>query len=252
MGVFSLYPHAKRNHLLLDAGCGGGLISIPYCQAGGKAIAIDIGPGFVEYARERAEILGVGGRVNFMVGDICDLCLKSEIFDVISCTEVLEHLPKPSKAIAEFERVLRPGGILVITVPNPIAVSFSLHGAKRLPKTLLSLAFRRLLGNRTEVIEFSPTASEKYGIRPTVYKHTEFAPFELENMLPANFKVLKSLSIVYPLSKYVNNERNNFEISRLIQKVPFLNMIGIYSFLLATKLGDVSDFTNNGGARVRS
>ncbi len=42
---------------------------------------------------------------------------EDAFFDAILCTEVLEHIPYPEKAIAEFARLLRPGGVLVLTVP---------------------------------------------------------------------------------------------------------------------------------------
>ena len=50
-----------------------------------------------------------------LVRDITNIPELNESFDVILCTEVLEHLPEPSKAIDEFLRLLKPAGILTIT-----------------------------------------------------------------------------------------------------------------------------------------
>lgn len=49
--------------------------------------------------------------------DICDIPEPDASFDVILCSEVLEHIPEPTHAIDEFARLLKPGGILVLTAP---------------------------------------------------------------------------------------------------------------------------------------
>ena len=49
--------------------------------------------------------------------DITSIPVANASFDVIMCTEVLEHLPSPVAAIREFSRILRPGGQLVLTAP---------------------------------------------------------------------------------------------------------------------------------------
>jgi len=52
-----------------------------------------------------------------IVGDITDINEKDESFDVVLCTEVLEHLPNPVKALEEFHRLLKKGGKLILTAP---------------------------------------------------------------------------------------------------------------------------------------
>ncbi len=52
-----------------------------------------------------------------IVSDIIDIPIENEIFDVVLCTEVFEHIPDPMAAIKEFSRVLKPGGKLLITAP---------------------------------------------------------------------------------------------------------------------------------------
>jgi len=56
------------------------------------------------------------GRIDY-VCDIADIPVDDGTFDVILCTEVLEHLPEPIKAIYEFARILKPGGKIIITAP---------------------------------------------------------------------------------------------------------------------------------------
>lgn len=52
-----------------------------------------------------------------IVGDITNIPEKDESFDVVLCTEVLEHLPDPVKALEEFQRLLRKNGTLILTAP---------------------------------------------------------------------------------------------------------------------------------------
>lgn len=59
-----------------------------------------------------------GGYENVdLVSDICAIPLPDASVDVLLCTEVLEHLPEPVRAISEFSRLLKPGGRLWLTVP---------------------------------------------------------------------------------------------------------------------------------------
>ncbi len=52
-----------------------------------------------------------------IVSDITAIPEPKESFDVILCAEVFEHIPDPLKAIAEFARLLKPGGTLILTAP---------------------------------------------------------------------------------------------------------------------------------------
>jgi SAM-dependent methyltransferase len=68
---------------------------------------------------ERYDVLGVApGRGVTIVGDI-QQCpqISDNSFDVIVCTQVLEHVPNPFLAVSELHRMLKPGGILLLTVP---------------------------------------------------------------------------------------------------------------------------------------
>ena len=51
------------------------------------------------------------------VGDICSIPVEAASFDVVLCTEVLEHVPEPIRAVKEFSRILKPGGQLLLTAP---------------------------------------------------------------------------------------------------------------------------------------
>ncbi len=52
-----------------------------------------------------------------LVSDITEIPAEDASFDVILCSEVLEHVPEPNHALDEFARLLKPGGILILTAP---------------------------------------------------------------------------------------------------------------------------------------
>jgi SAM-dependent methyltransferase len=65
--------------------------------------------------------MGAGGGYPYgpldYTGDIWDVAEKDGFFDAILCTEVFEHIPYPVRTVAEFSRLLRPGGKLILTSP---------------------------------------------------------------------------------------------------------------------------------------
>jgi SAM-dependent methyltransferase len=92
--------------ILLDIGCG----IKPYFSVFEPFVEKHLG---IEYSPESV----YRGHKADMFGDAMNLPLGDNTIDTILCTEVLEHIPNPEKAIAEFARILRPGGTIITTAP---------------------------------------------------------------------------------------------------------------------------------------
>jgi ubiquinone/menaquinone biosynthesis C-methylase UbiE len=60
-----------------------------------------------------------------IVSDITNIPEPDGSFDAILCSEVLEHIPQPSAALDEFQRLLKPGGVLILTAPFASLVHFA-------------------------------------------------------------------------------------------------------------------------------
>lgn len=60
-----------------------------------------------------------------IVSDIATIPEPDQSFDAILCSEVFEHLPNPLEAVKEFQRLLRPGGVLIVTAPFASLVHFA-------------------------------------------------------------------------------------------------------------------------------
>lgn len=96
----------------LEVGCGLGYFSEKATSLGAIVTGIDIGGKLVEKSKQRIP----GGK--FLVASASKLPFKDESFDIVLCTEVIEHVDNQSQAIEEMFRVIKKGGILVITSPN--------------------------------------------------------------------------------------------------------------------------------------
>lgn len=97
---------------ILDAGCGEGYFTAVLADTFPDAdvLGLDASEGAVNYAREH-----FGANASFNVGDLFDLPFADASFDVVVCSEVLEHLDEPARAFAELKRVARRR--VVLTVP---------------------------------------------------------------------------------------------------------------------------------------
>ncbi len=109
---------------ILDIGCGSGRHCCrAYACEGVTVIGVDANYTDVHEARGRLayhEAIGAhgGGSWGCAAGDILSLPFSGEIFDLVICSEVMEHIPDDRRAAKEILRVLKPGGNLVVSVPR--------------------------------------------------------------------------------------------------------------------------------------
>jgi 2-polyprenyl-6-hydroxyphenyl methylase/3-demethylubiquinone-9 3-methyltransferase len=108
-------PAVGRNALLIDAGCGGGLLAPHLAGKGYRHIGVDLRlPGLAEASKHGVEPV---------CGDVTALPFATGSADVVAAGEILEHVNDLSATVAELCRVLRPGGLVVLDTVNATAVS---------------------------------------------------------------------------------------------------------------------------------
>jgi len=95
----------------LDIGCGRGITLRQLKEDGWEVSGVEISETAAAQARS---VLGD----TIFVGDVLDAPWRSDSFDVINIWHVLEHLPDPTAVLAKSRTLLRPGGLLVVAVPN--------------------------------------------------------------------------------------------------------------------------------------
>lgn len=116
---------------LLDIGCGGGLLSEAMAQRGAYVMGIDMGEAPLEVARMHAE----AGGLSIDYRKITAEQLAEEIpgqFDVVTCLEMLEHVPDPAGVIEACTALVKPGGHVFFSTLNrtPKAYLMAVLGAE--------------------------------------------------------------------------------------------------------------------------
>lgn len=106
-----LLTDSLTGKLLLDAGCGTGWFSRRASDRGARVVSLDIGPNLLREVRKKTDSM-------LVAGTSMKLCFPDGTFDCVVSSEMLEHTPSPETAFRELARVLKPGGILIITTPN--------------------------------------------------------------------------------------------------------------------------------------
>jgi len=110
---------------VLDVGCGGGLLAEALARAGARVTAIDLAPAMIEVARLHAAESALAVDYRLIAAEEL-AAAEPAAFDVVTCMEMLEHVPDPAAMTATLARLLRPGGALFVSTINRNLRSFLL------------------------------------------------------------------------------------------------------------------------------
>jgi SAM-dependent methyltransferase len=108
-----LAPHLSSGSHLLDVGCGSGELTLDLAATVGRVTGVDAESEEIETARRAATQAGISN-ADFQVGDAYSLDLPSDHVDAVLAHSVLEALDRPTAAVTEMKRVLKPGGVLAV------------------------------------------------------------------------------------------------------------------------------------------
>jgi len=197
---------------VLDVGCGTGWLTKQYAKLTQcQVIGIDFSEQSIAIASDEAIKEGLSN-IKFEVMDAEGLEFDSDSFDRIVCSEVLEHLLQPEKALNEMHRVLKPTGQIVVTTPNPWNWN-SVYGS----------VVRRITKASREQIHDQP-----------------IAPLKLNKMVKnASMRIIKRKGTYYlpPLISLESNLGGLFiKVSRFIERHNLLPYIGLYQVCLLRRV----------------
>jgi len=116
---------------VLDVGCGGGILSEAMAREGARVVGIDLAEAALEVAELHA--LDAAVKVDYRLQSAEDLARATPAsFDVVTCMEMLEHVPEPGQVVDALARLLRPGGHLFVSTINrtPKAFLLAIVGAE--------------------------------------------------------------------------------------------------------------------------
>lgn len=122
---------------VLDVGCGGGILAESMAQRGADVTGIDMGKTPLEVAR--LHLLESGADVDYKRIPAEQLAAEQpETYDIVTCMEMLEHVPDPSSIITACAKLTKPGGHLFFSTlnRNPKAYLFAIVGAEYILKLL--------------------------------------------------------------------------------------------------------------------
>ncbi|HVF46160.1 MAG TPA: class I SAM-dependent methyltransferase [Pyrinomonadaceae bacterium] len=155
---FSSYRQTNR---LLDVGFGAGTILERASALGWQAFGQEISAPAARHARARG--------FEVFLGDLCDAGYPDQYFDVVTASELLEHLPDARTVLADIARILRPGGLLWATTPAADSLSFRLLDTKwsnLSPPEHTQLYSRSGIARMLSEAGFSTMSLKTHGLNP--------------------------------------------------------------------------------------
>jgi 2-polyprenyl-6-hydroxyphenyl methylase/3-demethylubiquinone-9 3-methyltransferase len=120
---------------VLDVGCGGGILSEAMAHRGAEVSGIDMGEAPLKVAKLHG--LESGVKVSYRRITVEDLADEQpEAYDIVTCMEMLEHVPDPASVVRACARLTKPGGKVFLSTlnRNPKSYLFAILGAERLLK----------------------------------------------------------------------------------------------------------------------
>ena len=126
VGVLDKFCRGKN---VLDIGSGVGTLDLYLAQKGRQVTGIEISQRAVDIARQSQRLLGIN-KIKFIRGDFFQLKIREQ-FPFVICSEVLEHLSNEQQAINKIYRLIKPEGLLLITVPSQNAPLIKLGAIKK-------------------------------------------------------------------------------------------------------------------------
>ena len=188
--IDSIAPVAEKK--VLDVGCGGGILSESLAQRGAEVTGIDMGDAPLGVAKLHQ--LESGLSINYQKSTAEDFAKNHEnTFDIVTCLEMLEHVPDPSSVINACAKMVKPGGAVFFSTIN------------RNPK-----AFLLAIVGAEYVLRMLPRGTHEYGkfIRPS-----ELANWSRE----ASLQVNQMTGLLYnPLTKTYKLSPSDVDVNYMI------------------------------------
>jgi 2-polyprenyl-6-hydroxyphenyl methylase / 3-demethylubiquinone-9 3-methyltransferase len=126
-----------RDARVIDVGCGGGILSESMARSGARVLGIDLSQAVLDVAELHA--LEAKLAVEYQAVAAEELAAKSpRSFDLVTCMEMLEHVPDPAAMLATLATLVKPGGNVIVSTLNrkPVAFAVAIVGAEYIARML--------------------------------------------------------------------------------------------------------------------
>lgn len=157
LAVLSLLDKFEvKNGKLLDAGCGSGVMVQEFLSRGFEVCGIDVSQKMIDEANKFIK----NDKAHFSVGDVESLNFPADTFDVVVSIGVLDYLEADDAVIKEFKRVLKPGGVAVLSVSNKFS---PVHVLRTSLLPFVKGIFQRQSHEKVYCAKFSTRAHNPWG-----------------------------------------------------------------------------------------
>jgi len=128
---------ALRDANVLDVGCGGGILSEAMAKRGARVLGIDLAQAVLDVAELHALESKVAIQYRSVAAE--DLAAaQPDSFDLVTCMEMLEHVPDPAASLRALANLVKPGGDVIVSTLNrkPLAFAVAIIGAEYIARIL--------------------------------------------------------------------------------------------------------------------
>jgi 2-polyprenyl-6-hydroxyphenyl methylase/3-demethylubiquinone-9 3-methyltransferase len=208
---------------LLDIGCAAGAEFEPLLARGFQIVGFDYAPEMIRLAQQR---FGTSPAVHLCRADAESMPFPDASFDHVVCLGVFEYLSTYDRGLAEIHRVLRPGGLAIISLPTRVSLDRFSYNLIHMTAVPLWRGIKRLMGKRSSskplgrrwnrcIPSQVPALLRKHGLNPEHSAYSGFLLFPLGNVWPAaEFRLFslmerfsKSRILGWTLSQYMVSAR---------------------------------------------
>ncbi|MEI4549495.1 MULTISPECIES: bifunctional 2-polyprenyl-6-hydroxyphenol methylase/3-demethylubiquinol 3-O-methyltransferase UbiG [Pseudoalteromonas] len=191
LDFINLYSQGIFSKNVLDVGCGGGILAESMAKLGAQVTGIDMGEEPLNVAKLHA--LEVGVSLNYEKVTAEEFAEQNpQQFDVVTCMEMLEHVPDPESVIASLATLVKPGGHVFMSTLNKTLKGylFAIVGAEHLLKIVPK-------GTHDHDKFIKPATlinwAEKYGLKARIMKGLSYNPlgqtYSLTNDVSVNYMI---------------------------------------------------------------
>ncbi len=144
---------AQVSGSVLDLGCGTGDLLPFFMSKNISYTGLDLSSKMIERAAANHAGLVAGGKAKFLTGDSENIPFEDNQFQIVTAVGLIEYFPDASKVLNEIARVLKPGGIALITVPQKSCLNFAIRDVLRPLRTIFYPLYLRIKGRGLSVMK---------------------------------------------------------------------------------------------------